>query len=521
MNMAPLDWTILIASFVVFLAMAIYVNSYVKSVADFLVSGRKVKMWLGMGAGVAGEIGLVSIVGLCEQGYMRGFGLVLMGILSTLILAPIFGIWGFGIQRFRATKAMSVPQYIEMRYSKRLRILTGFFCSLSGVLQMTIFPITGALFIKKLVNAPDIVIMAGHPIQSTWIIMGVLLSCAVLFTYFGGYITLVVTNFFQMIIIVGSLYWLFFVLVGDIGIQSFWTKLETTKGIHAFYPFAEGSEYGYTYFLWTTIMSILLQFSYGPYLQKYASMDKPKTASRSYLIGMLFSQGRTYIIIGIGVVAMVAVGSQVPEGVNALTWKSNATPIFLSTIVPTGLMGVLLAGLLFADISTTDQYILTWSTSIVNDCICPFKKKPFTAKEHINTVKLTIVILCIFFFIYGIFYTPTMPILEFIMLCANIIGGVGIAVLAGMYWKKASTAGAYASILISLILPLGDIVARRIFVAVNPTGIFPWEPKHTGFGTYVIAAILLVVVSLLSKGKTKYWDLGQAVRELNKSDKQK
>ena len=334
---------------------------------------------------------------------------------------------------------------------------------------MTIFPITGALFIKMLVKAPDLVMMAGYPIQSTWIIMGILLSCAILFTYFGGYITLVVTNFFQMIIIVGSLYWLFFVLIGDIGIQQFWTKLETAKGIHAFYPFAKGSEYGYTFFLWTTVMAILLQFSYGPYLQKYASMDKPKTVSRSYLLGMIFSQGRTYIILGIGVIAMVVVGSQVPEGVNAATWKSNATPIFLSTIVPTGLMGVLLAGLLFADISTTDQYILTWSTSIVNDCICPFKKKPFTTKGHINAVKLTIVILCIFFFIYGIFYTPTMPIMEFLMLCANIIGGVGIAVLAGMYWKKASTAGAYAAIFISLLLPIGDIVARQASSSTSST----------------------------------------------------
>ena len=116
-----------------------------------------------------------------------------------------------------------------------------------------------------------------------------------------------------MIIIVGVLYWLFFILVGNIGVQSFWTSLETSKGLSAFYPFTKGSEYGLSFFLWNIIMSILLQFSYGPYLQKYASMHKHKTVSRSYLLGLLFSQGRFYIILGIGVAALVVMGPKPPE----------------------------------------------------------------------------------------------------------------------------------------------------------------------------------------------------------------
>ena len=102
---------------------------------------------------------------------------------------------------------------------------------------MTIFPIVGAGFIKVLINAPDSVTVAGVPLQTTWMIMGILLACVVIFTYFGGYITLIVTNFFQMIIIIGVLYWLFFVLVGKIGIQDYWAGLENTKGVKGFYPF--------------------------------------------------------------------------------------------------------------------------------------------------------------------------------------------------------------------------------------------------------------------------------------------
>jgi len=514
MNVTTVDWVIVMVFFLGFLAMAMYVNTYIRSVADFLVSGRKVRMWLGLGAGIAGEIGLVTIVSICEQGYMRGFSFILIMLINMCILLPIFGVFGFGIQRFRATKAMSVPQYIEMRYSKNLRKLTGIFNSLSGVLQMSIFPIVGAQFVKVLINAPDTVAMGGLEIKTTWIIMAVLLSCVVIFTNFGGYITLVVTNFFQMILIVGALYWLFIIIVDNIGVQEFWSGLEAAKGKAGVYPFTQGNEYGIFYFLWVLTMSILLQFSYGPYLQKYASMDKPKTASRSYMLGMLFSHGRTYIIMGFGIAAMVALGSAAPVGIDATQWKSMATPYYLSTIVPPVLMGFLLAGLLFADVSTTDQYILTWSTSIVNDCILPFKKKPFSTKAHIKVVKITIIALCVFFFVCGIFYKPTIPIWEFLWLCANIIGGTGIAVLFGMYWKRASTAGAFGAVLISVILPLSDMVARQIVKGVG--GTFPWEPKYTGFGTYALATMVLIVLSLFSREKSKYWDLGKAVKEMNR-----
>jgi len=518
MNIALIDWVILGGLFVVFLAMAIYINSICKSVSDYLVSGRKVRMWLGMGAGVAGEIGLVTIVGTCEQGYLRGFSSVLIITLTMFIMAPLFGIFGFGIERFRATKAMSVSQYIEMRYSGRLRVITGFLNSVSGVLQMCIFPIVGAHFIRVLISAPEY-IYPGSPIQTAWIIMAILLVAAIIFTFLGGYITLIVTNFFQSIIIVGALYWLLFHLIGMSSMQEIWSGLEQSKGMAGIYPFTgDDGSYGVVFWLWMCTMSILLQFSYGPYLQKYASMDKPKTVSRSYLLGYLFGNGRAFVILALGVAALVALGTSQPDGIDVgeYGWSAIATPYYLSTVVPVGMMGVLLAGLLFADVSTTDQYILSWSTSIVNDCIVPFKKKPFTPKQHIMAVRITIVMLCLLFLLVGVTYKPTMPLWEYLWLCVNIIGGTGIAVLFGMYWKRATTLGAYAAVITCTVLPLSDLIARRVILEFSPKTSYPFTPQMTGFYSYVLAVTLLIAVSLMSKKPTGYWDLGDAVREMNR-----
>lgn len=519
MRITPIDWAILAAFFVFFLGLAVYINGKCRSVADYLVSGRKVRMWLGIGAGIAGEVGLVSVVSQAEQGFLRGYSFTLLMIIWTAVMLPLFGIFGFGIERFRATRAMSVPQYIEMRYSRKLRILTGFFNSLAGVLQMCIFPIVGAMFLRVLTGAPATVGVFGAELQTTWLIMAVLLCCNVIFIYFGGYITLTVTNFLMMILIMGVITWLMLYLVAGTGLQTMWTSLEDTRGLAGFYPFTgEEGSYGYVWFGWLMLMAILMQFSYGPYLQKYASMDKPKTVSRAYLLGTIFGNGRTFLIMGLGVVSLAAMGTSIPAGVEASesAWPSMATAYYLAIHTPATLMGLLLACLLFADISTTNQYLLSWSTSIVNDTIVPFRSRPFSQPAHIRAVRVTVICLCILFFFVGMSYRPTMPIWEYLWLCANIIGGTGIAVLFGMYWSRATTAGAYAAVLTNLILPVADLVARWIWAGRTPDAPYPLRPEQTGFFTYVLGIVLLVGISLIPGQRSKFWDLGKTVRDLNR-----
>ncbi len=514
MKIAPIDWFILGTSFVFFLGLAIYLNSLCRSVADYLVSGRKVRLWLGMGAGIAGEIGLVSIVGMCEQGYLKGFSFVLIALLSMVILVPLFGIFGFGIQRFRATKAMSVSQYVEMRYSKGLRVLTGMLNATAGILQMSIFPIVGAEFIRILIHAPENVALLGAQVPVAWIIMAILLGCTVIFSLLGGYLALVVSNFLHMILTMGAVFAVVYYMVNLVGLQTLWGKLEESRGLAGVYPFAEhGNSYGVVWFAWLMVMSVLLQFSYGPYLQKYASMDKPRTASLSFLIGSLFGNGRTFIIMAWGVGALAVLGPVALAGHAENTWASTVTPLYLSQIVPPVMMGFLLTGLLWADISNTDQYLLSWSTSIVNDCICPFLREAPSPQKHIRMVRLTIVALCVGFFFFGMLYEPTTSLWDYLWLCANIIGGTGVIVVFGMYWPGAKTAGAYAAVAASVALPLTDLVARRVWLAHGWE--FPIKPEMTGLGTYLIAAALLIGVSLLSSEGSKYWDLGKIVREMN------
>jgi SSS family solute:Na+ symporter len=530
MNISLVDWAIFAVGFLFFLAWAIYLNSKCRSVADYLVSGRKVRMWLGMGAGIGGEIGLITIAAMCEQGFRNGFSFVWVNLLSLLIVVPLFGVYGFGIERFRATKAMSVPQYIEMRFSRNLRIVTGFTNCLAGVLQMCIFPIGGAIFVRRLLNAPETTPLAGLSIPTDWVLMAILLICPIIFTTLGGYTTLMVTNFFQGVLIMGAMTWLFIHVVNHAasppgfgtGMQNFWSGLEGNLGTAGFNPFADNADaYGWQWFIFLNVMTILLQFSYGPYLQQYAAMDKPKTVSRSYLLGAIFGFGRGLIIFGLGVAAVAALGKSAPSQfahLSATEWANYATPFYLSQIgIPVILMGLLLVGLLFADVAVTDKYILSWATSIVNDCIQPFRKNALEPRHHIRLVRITIAVLCVVFFLFGLVYKPGMTLWSFMWLTANLIGGSGIVMLLGMYWRGAKTLGAYVCVAICVIVPIADVITRQILAHSGGGKTLPWTPEQTGLYTYLAGAVAMIVFSMLSSEKSKYWDLGATVREMNKA----
>ena len=174
----------------------------------------------------------------------------------------------------------------------------------------------------------------------------------------------------------------------------------------------------------------------------------------------------------------------------------------------------MLLSLLFADVAVTDKYMLSWSTSIVNDCIYPFRKRRFTPRQQIRAVRITVFCLCILFFVFGLIYKPGMAIWSFMWLTANLIGGSGIAVLLGMYWSNAKTPGAYACIVVCIVAPLADVAAREV-IAYRGGSPLPWTPEQTGLYTYVAGAIVMVVISMMSREKSKYWDLGQAVRDQN------
>ena len=153
MNLHWIDWSIVAVFVVGMFALAIYTKSYTKSVADFMVANRCAGRYLLSISGAMTGIGAISFVAVFEMYYKSGF----CAAWWEMLVWPIFlviTLSGYVVYRYRETRAMTLAQFFEMRYSKKFRVFTGILGWLSGIINMGIFPAVTARIIIYLCGFP-------------------------------------------------------------------------------------------------------------------------------------------------------------------------------------------------------------------------------------------------------------------------------------------------------------------------------------------------------------------------------
>ena len=136
---SPLDWLIIILPVAFVLYMGWRSKRYVAQVSDFLSAGRLCGRYVISMASIANGLAILTLVSYVEIHYRTGFALTFWSNL-TMPLGIILSLSGFVSYRFRETKAMSYGQYIEMRYSRGLRIFASALRSSSEVMANMIMP---------------------------------------------------------------------------------------------------------------------------------------------------------------------------------------------------------------------------------------------------------------------------------------------------------------------------------------------------------------------------------------------
>ena len=139
MNMHLVDWGILIGLLILMTWAAHYTKRYTRSVADFLVANRCAGRYiLGVSDSMAG-IGAITIVAWFEAYYNAGFSLG-WWFLAYAFVMLVVSLSGWVQYRYRQTRAMTLAQFLEMRYSKRFRVFAGLTAFVSGSVNFGIFP---------------------------------------------------------------------------------------------------------------------------------------------------------------------------------------------------------------------------------------------------------------------------------------------------------------------------------------------------------------------------------------------
>lgn len=198
--MSIFDWLIVIIPVAFIMFMGIHARKYARNVADFLSAGRVARRYVLSMGDVATALSIIGLVAYVEVHYKTGFALVFWNsiMLPLSVAMSLFGFWSY---RFRETRAMSLGQFLEMRYNRSFRVFAAGLRSVSEMLANMIMPAIAARFFIYFLDLPHTVDIFGWKISTFVIIVFICLTLAISLICFGGTLALLITDSLQGMIL--------------------------------------------------------------------------------------------------------------------------------------------------------------------------------------------------------------------------------------------------------------------------------------------------------------------------------
>lgn len=484
------------------------VRKYVSRVDHFLVAGREMNIYLGIASLAATEFGIVTCMYTAQAGYTRGFAGAVPGICNAIAMFVV-GYTGFCVKPLRDSGVMTIPELFERRYGKLVRWLAGVVIVLGGLLNMGVFLRVGGQFL---------VVCCGMNLRYLELAMTVLLLGVAVYTILGGMLSVLVTDFLQFIVMSAGLLAVTFLVLHQVGWEKIVATVQTHHGAGGFNAFLP-KDLGWPFVLSNLLTNTAAVLTWQAVIARLLAAKDSRTGRKIYT-GTAFFFICRWVIPGIwGIAALAMIEPSVVDKIGLQFGEKNgslfAMPYLLSQIVPAGMMGLLVAAMLAADMSTDSSYMLTWGSVIYNDILGPFRKVAWSEKKGLLWNRFIIALIGIFLLIWGLWYKLEGNLWEYLQTTGTIyLASMSILLIACCYWKRANNWGAIAAIVVGAALPVLAL-SLDLFVKVpvlNAAGqaVFTdgiavtkgWAAYHLGsnfvnIGTYVAVALAMVIGSLL------------------------
>jgi SSS family solute:Na+ symporter len=481
MTLTPIDWIIVLVYLAGCLFAGLLMRRYVRGVEDFAIAGREMDVNLGIASLAATELGLVTIMYTAQLGYEKGLAGAAIGVIMCAAVWVV-GRTGFVIEPLRNAGVLTIPQLFEQRFGSRVRWLAGLFIVLGGLLNMGIFLRLGGQFLVWATGMP--------PSWLEWV-MTVLLGLVLIYTALGGMLSVLVTDYLQFLVMgVGIVVTSVLVLMqvswtGLLdGLNSAWAA--GTLKSHPFNPL-HPSNFGVGYVLWMVVLQIAVATTWQTQISRVLAAKDAGTAKRMYRRTSFYFVGR-YLLPGLwGAAAFLYFHS---AGRTPPADTLNAMPQYLSTILPMGVIGLVIAAMLAAEMSTDSGYMLTWATVIYNDLITPCLKAPLSPRGSLLLTRGLVAGISVFLLAYGLWYELPGNAWDYLAVTGNIyLASVFTLLVAGLYWPRANATGAYAALVLGAVGPLTFLVLGKKFAIA---------PEVAGASSFALAFLGMIAGSFLT-----------------------
>jgi len=488
-NFRVLDWCIVVGYLCIIVTVGVYIKRYISNVTDFIVAGRGLKTFLGIATMIGTELGLVTVMYSAQKGFTGGFAAFHIALASAIV-ALVVGLTGFIVVPLRRMNVMTIPEFYEKRFGRGVRILGGAILAFSGILNMGMFLKAGSIFVMGVTGMTEDIHLK--------IIMSVLLGMVLLYTALGGMVSVVVLDYIQFVVLSFSLLATSLLSIRYLGWHNIIGTVSQLQGEAGFNPF-HGEGFGTSYVVWMFFLGLVNCAIWQTAVIRACSADSIRTVKRLYTFASVGFLIRFLLPYFFGICAFVFIaqneslrGVFLPEGAQA---ESDVTlmamPVFLSQLLPAGLLGVISAGMLAAFMSTHDSYLLCWSSVLTQDVVAPWFKNGLSSRTRLLLTRIFIVAIGIFILVWGLWYDLGQDLWDYMAISGAIYFTGAIALLVfGLYWRRASKVGAY----LALLCGFGAVVGLKPVQSLLGIEV---SSAIVGLTVTALAMVLMVAGSLL------------------------
>jgi len=409
---------------------------------DFFRGGQRVPWWVAGCSIFATMLSSITFMAIPAKAYAQDW-VLLLASLTVPLVAP-FAVF-VALPYFRKVDAASAYEYLERRFNRAVRLLS------SGL--FTVFHIFRIGIVLSLAGLALTTLTPLTPIQSV-LLMGAL---SILYSTMGGLSAVVWTDTIQTFVLLGAallcLGLIMFHVDGGLGGI---VQIAAADGkLNAFnFDFSPGS--AATFAVWVVVLGGLGQqvSSYTAdqaVVQRYMSTPDTRSAARAIWTNAVLVVPSSLLFFGIGT-ALYTFYKLHPGKLDPTINTDQIFPLFITTEVPAGVAGLVVAGIFAAAQSTVSTSMNSTATTVVTDFMRPFNilrsETAYLRAGQILTVALGAAGTLIGLF----FVNPAITSLfdSFLTVIGLFMGVLGGIFLLGMLTKRANGVGALTGACVAL-----------------------------------------------------------------------
>ncbi len=440
--MNPVDLTVFVLYFIIILGIGTYFYFKNKGAEEYYIGGRKMGYkHVGLSV-VATDVGGGFSIGLGGLGFVMGIS----G--SWMLFTGLVGAWLAAVFLIPKVKNLSteqgfftMPEVFNHFFNARVAFLAGIISAIGYVGFSSSQMLAGARLASSSFD--------GMSLDAALYLMAFII---IVYTVMGGIKAVIYTDTFQWILLLGGL-----IFVG-IPVSYF-----AVGGMEAIRETVPPEMLSLTNISWQQLVNwgitILPIWFVGMtlYQRIYATRSEKDAKKAWYLAGLLEWPVMAFMGVLLGLFAKVAADqgmfAYMGYEMASQMHQEEGLPMLLRTVLPVGLMGLMMSAYFSAIMSTADSCLVAASGNVTTDIIEKLFKIDTSKFSMIRLSQVVTLALGLFAFLLAAVFDTVLQIMLYSY--AFMVSALLVPIIGGIYWKRSSNAAAWWSMITGGTITLG------------------------------------------------------------------